>query len=403
VIREWKTRTAPSAGDRELQIKLIAEGRRNIAEGRNRAAREAHEEILTFSDVGCELDRFWAERLLEPFVIDSAVTVSMGWYKAVTNGELSTAVEKYAVPQLENIDPQTFLPSGRSLAFRRSIFVSTGGYPEYLSLAGEDSLFDFFFKTQINNFAFVPDAIAFWKFPDSFGTLFRMIHNYAKGDAEGGKLFWLYYFNLVREFGKLGFEVLLWLSLRSFSGILHFSWFSWLTFAVFFAIAYRYLRIVLEYRPFTRGGLLSKPGFYSFLAAQLVIWAQLTGFLRGMQLRARIEKRQRELAQAGHLFVMTQRCLTRDEESTEKSLVRDALAQGFFITNVFQTPPKEGSVLFDHAAFQSYLRSHFDVDAWRRHEEKLPKGTMVHRDLVNDSLSRTLILHLEAMGFRPAV
>lgn len=397
-IRSWQQKRSSDPNARELRLLVIEEGRKNIAEGRNRGVREAHQEIIAFSDAGCELDRFWAERLLEPFSVGD-FDVSMGWYRTVMKTEFSEAVAHFIVPQLENIDASTFLPSGRSLALRKKAFSATRGYPEYLGLAGEDSLFDYFLKTQTNKIAFVPEALVFWKFPQSPHKLFATIHNYAKGDAEGGKLFWLYYFNLVREFGKLGFEGLVLWFLYAFNTILHLRLFSIATVVVACCMLARYLGVVLKYRPFDVGGLFSRKGMFSFLAAQFVIWAQVIGFMRGLQARPKVEKKQRELATAGHFFYIAALCPTRDEESAEKKLILDYLSQGFFVTLVYQSPPKEAAVLFDHAYYEFYLRSHFDIEAWRKKEAEFTYAKLVYRDGVEDSLSRTLQMHLEAMDY----
>ena len=45
------------------------------------------------------------------------------------------------LPDQTDIDPARFLPSSRSVAFRREVFDRTGGYPEWLDYC-EDLLFD---------------------------------------------------------------------------------------------------------------------------------------------------------------------------------------------------------------------------------------------------------------------
>ena len=84
------------------------------------------------------------------------------------------------LPLTDEIDPATFLPSSRSVAFPKAVWALAGGYPEWLDYC-EDLLFDFGINRQApalvsirpetapvystdaspgSGFIFAPDAIA---------------------------------------------------------------------------------------------------------------------------------------------------------------------------------------------------------------------------------------------------
>ena len=87
-----------------------------------------------------------------------------------------------ALPCVEEIAPDSFMPSSRSVAFRRSAWDAVGGYPAWMSFS-EDLLFDLALKNRGFRFAFAPRAIvkfrprsnlaAFWRqYPHRIAPIF---------------------------------------------------------------------------------------------------------------------------------------------------------------------------------------------------------------------------------------
>ncbi len=399
MIEDWKKSKGAGLG---FEIRVIADGRKNISEGRNRAAAEAREAFLAFTDAGCELDRFWAERILEPFAADPATEVSMGWYRPILRTAFGAAMEKYLLPQFDAIDPATFLPSGRSLAIKKDVFTRSGGYPEYLTFAGEDSLFDYYLKCQAERFAFVPEALVYWSFPENAFALFRTTANYARGDAEGGKLFWLYYVNLLREHGKLALEAAVVFLVSLLNSLVHLrllTWITWILLALMFA---RFLALVAKYRPLEKGGIFSKGGILSVLAVMLLVTAQGIGFAGGLLARKQVERRRRAAAPAGLVFVIVPLAPVRGGSGPEFDRIRSLLEAGNFVTLVFQAYPKKSSAPdYDHQFLDSYLRSNFQFDAWWARESTFSHRRRTFVDLVGDSISRGVTDSLRAAGFEP--
>lgn len=169
----------------------------NIARGRNLAIREAAHAVIACTDLGCTLEPDWLRRLVEPFERDAEIDLSAGYYQVIqTNTTSRLAADLFGV-HLEKVEPQSFLPSSRSLAFKKSLWEQAGGYPEWLTDAGEDTLFDYQLKAQPARWAFVPGARVAWRAPDRLGRLLRTYARYARGDGETGIAANLYWYKTV--------------------------------------------------------------------------------------------------------------------------------------------------------------------------------------------------------------
>jgi len=88
----------------------------------------------------------------------------------------------------QRFDPRTFIPSARSVAFRKEVWERVGGYNEKLKNAGEDTLF--FYDSLKNNFRIerVEKAKVVWQETHnmSLRKSLKKFYNYAKGDAKTG-------------------------------------------------------------------------------------------------------------------------------------------------------------------------------------------------------------------------
>ncbi len=206
----------------------------NIARGRNLAIAAASHEIIACSDCGSLLDVNWLEMLTLPFALDPEISVSAGYYEVLETNTLSRLAKRFFGVDLERIDPQTFLPSGRSLAFRKPLWEDAGGYPEWLTDAGEDTLFDLRLKAQPARWAFVPSARVAWYAPDTLGKLIKTYFRYSRGDGETGisaELYWYKVVELLRTWPRrmaflaVGLMVLI---LQPLFGALYFGgWLLW--------------------------------------------------------------------------------------------------------------------------------------------------------------------------------
>jgi glycosyltransferase involved in cell wall biosynthesis len=160
---------------------LVAEGL-NIAEGRNRAIAEAEGDVIVVGDVGAIPDPHWLERLVGVLESDEDADVAAGFYRPGGEDWSRRVLATVITPQREEIVPEKFLPSSRSVAFRRSVWERVGGYPEWL-MHCEDLVFDLDGKDAGASFVFVPDAVVTWDARPGLRSFARQYFNYARGDG----------------------------------------------------------------------------------------------------------------------------------------------------------------------------------------------------------------------------
>lgn len=163
-------------------ISAIREPGAGIARGRNLAIRAAAHDVVAVSDADCVLDPMWLERLLAP--IERGADVAAGFYRPLT----STAFQRWAaatsVPDREELRPG-WMPSSRSIAFRREAWEAVGGYPEWLPV-GEDMWFDHRLAERGYRFELAPDAVVDWPAREGPGATWRQYAGYAEGDGLAG-------------------------------------------------------------------------------------------------------------------------------------------------------------------------------------------------------------------------
>lgn len=166
-------------------IALIVEPGATRAAGRNRAIEATSADLIAVTDVGCRPRRDWFERITGPLESDDTADVVAGYYAADPPGLWEAAVAAATVPVPEEVDPDTFLPSARSVAFRRSAWEKAGGYPEWVRVS-EDTAFDLALKAAGARFVFEPAALVEWRPASGIRRLFLQFSQYARGDARCG-------------------------------------------------------------------------------------------------------------------------------------------------------------------------------------------------------------------------
>jgi glycosyltransferase involved in cell wall biosynthesis len=164
-------------------VTLIEEPGANIAQGRNLAVRSATHDVIAVSDADCVLAADWLERLLEP--IRRGADVAMGSYRPLVEGFFEACAAAVSVPELDELHPDRFLPSARSVAFRREIFDAAGRYPEWLDI-GEDMFVNLRWRELGARMELAPDAQVWWRPRSTLAEHWRQYAAYARGDAIAG-------------------------------------------------------------------------------------------------------------------------------------------------------------------------------------------------------------------------
>ncbi|HXW01589.1 MAG TPA: glycosyltransferase, partial [Anaerolineae bacterium] len=166
-----------------LPIRVITAAGANISQGRNIAIKAAVQPIIASTDAGVRLDPGWLEGLTRPFQAERPPAVVSGFFMPDPQTVFERSMGATVLPRLEEINPATFLPSSRSIAFLKSSWQKVGGYPEWLDFC-EDLIFDFRLRDEIGSFAFAPGALVYFRPRSNLRTFFKQYYQYARGDGK---------------------------------------------------------------------------------------------------------------------------------------------------------------------------------------------------------------------------
>jgi GT2 family glycosyltransferase len=191
------------AASGRLPLRVLERSGANISAGRNAAIAAAHGPLIAATDAGVRLGPGWLAALLAPFARANApaagsgsdpggagsarsqggpVVVS-GFFVPDAHSAFEVALAATTLPALRDVNPGRFLPSSRSVAFRKSAWEAVGGYPEWLDYC-EDLIFDLRLKEQGFTFAFAPEAVVAVRPRASLGAFYRQYYRYARGDGK---------------------------------------------------------------------------------------------------------------------------------------------------------------------------------------------------------------------------
>ncbi len=180
-----------------LPLKVIEVPGANIAEGRNAAIRAARGEVIVSTDAGVRCEPEWLEKLIHPLTPNPSppsetgergegvrgVVAVAGFFRSDPQTVFEMALGATTLPEARDVNPQTYLPSSRSVAFRKSAWEAVGGYPEWLDYC-EDVIFDLKLREKFGPFVFVPEAVVHFRPRPNLRALFRQYHRYARGDGK---------------------------------------------------------------------------------------------------------------------------------------------------------------------------------------------------------------------------
>jgi len=174
----------------DSRVMLVRAPGCTVAQGRNLAIASTNSDIIASTDMGCELDCDWLRQLVQPLLDDLTIQVVAGNYR-VRESELTSSCARAAFHRANGYRPKLspgFLPSSRSIAYRKQIWEDLGGYPEDLTYAADDTVFAMQILAGRLTIAFADRAIAYWHRPKGFRHYWRESYRYAFGNGEAGIL-----------------------------------------------------------------------------------------------------------------------------------------------------------------------------------------------------------------------
>jgi glycosyltransferase involved in cell wall biosynthesis len=164
-------------------IRIIERPSTNISQGRNAAIEATTSDVIASADAGVQLDPNWLQSLISEFERNPQAAVVSGFFVPAPQTPFEVAMGATVLPERRDIRPETFLPSSRSVAFKKEAWKEAGRYPEWLDYC-EDLVFDFALLKKYRPFAFAPEATVYFRPRGSLRAFFRQYYLYARGDGK---------------------------------------------------------------------------------------------------------------------------------------------------------------------------------------------------------------------------
>lgn len=180
--RTWETLQELA---RQSRVPVKLEQRRcNIAGGRNRAIELTDAGIIAATDAGSFPEPDWFAEITRPLREDATLDVTGGLNMSNDVTPFQSFLAELE-PRVETgVSSDGIHPSSRNTAFRRSAWADVGGYPEWLTLAGEDALFTHELQTIGRKFFYNPKAVVHWSVRETADAYFKLLYRNAYGAAE---------------------------------------------------------------------------------------------------------------------------------------------------------------------------------------------------------------------------
>ncbi|MBV8085530.1 MAG: glycosyltransferase [Chloroflexi bacterium] len=164
-------------------VRLIEARGTNISQGRNRAIEAAQHDLIAVLDAGVRLNPDWLRHITAP-LRDRRADVVAGFFEADPQTPFEMALGATTLPSAGEIDPTTFLPSSRSVAFTREAWRRAGGYPEWLDYC-EDLVFDLRLRADpAIGVSFESRATVRFRPRPNLRAFMRQYYRYARGDGK---------------------------------------------------------------------------------------------------------------------------------------------------------------------------------------------------------------------------
>lgn len=166
----------------QLPLRVLSLPGSNISEGRNAAIAAAGGEIIVSTDAGVRLTEDWLRTLVAPFA-DPEVHVVAGFFHPDPHTPFEIAMGATVLPARSDVSADDFLPSSRSVTFRKTAWQAVGGYPVWLDYC-EDLVFDLKLRDRFGPFTFAPEAVVRFRPRSSLRAFTRQYYRYARGDGK---------------------------------------------------------------------------------------------------------------------------------------------------------------------------------------------------------------------------
>ena len=178
----WEWLLEKSGGNKAIKV-FKRPG--NISTGRNYAIKNSQWDIIVVTDAGCIYDRDWFKKIIQPISSGGSELSSTAfgpWFED-KDSFLTFLIAAATIPS-KNEFQKDWLPSSRSIAFKKSLWSKVGGYPEWIPIC-EDIVFDLELKKIGARFEYIREPLVFWQPRKTLKKYFKQLYKYTKSDGHG--------------------------------------------------------------------------------------------------------------------------------------------------------------------------------------------------------------------------
>ncbi len=202
-----------------ISIKVLQKAKCNVAEGRNLAIAAASNNLIASTDFGCRFKPEWLKDLMAPFDTDPMLQVVGGGFSIIKE-EVKNLPQKadYVLSNgYEIVFDEYFSTSSRSISYKKEVWEKIGGYPEWLTLAADDTIFWRQIKHHNFKYVFVPTPNVLWLRHKDYLGFGKESFRYGLGDGESRINFKNFISHIIETglrylfFAVLGYQLIFWL------------------------------------------------------------------------------------------------------------------------------------------------------------------------------------------------
>ena len=176
-LQQWKEES-------KIKIVVLQEFKCNVARGRNLAIEAAKNSLIASTDFGCRFDRRWLESIIKPFE-NTEVEVVGGAFTIKGQPETLAAKSDYIIQNGYPVKiDQYFSVSSRSIAYYKYIWEKCNKYPEWLTLAADDTIFWRKIKAMGFNYHITNEPLVYWGRHSTNKAFSKEAYRYGLGDGE---------------------------------------------------------------------------------------------------------------------------------------------------------------------------------------------------------------------------
>ncbi len=179
----WEVLTDWARNDSRVKLDQI---KGSPAIGRNKAIENSSNEIIVSTDMGCSLNIDWIEKICQPFIDNPEIQAVAGNYSIEGNKITTSAawaayyLQALHLPHKKN----GYLPSNRSIAYKKSAWEKMGKLPEDLTFAADDTVFSLILLNSDIKIAYALDANVYWHRMEKWSDYNKESYRYGFGNGE---------------------------------------------------------------------------------------------------------------------------------------------------------------------------------------------------------------------------